>query len=272
MNTGIWPRSELETKLSDHQIRRAVAAGRLVKVTRGWYAVPTALETAVAAVRTGGRLGCLSGCAAHGLWVPPRTGLHVTFYRQVPAVLPPGIVGHSDRRTGQTAALRPLIDCLEEVVRYHETETALIVLDSALNRGVLTEADVVDVVAHCPKSTQRVLRYLDGRADSGTETRVRYFFQQRRVPVQPQAHVAGVGRIDLLVGRSLMIECDSRAHHTGEENYARDHGRNLLLVADDNHVLRLTFEQIFYQWNHTQRMLSHILRARLHRRSPLSAR
>ena len=69
-----------------------------------------------------------------------------------------------------------------------------------------------------------------------------------------------------------MIECDSRAHHTGEENYARDHGRNLVLVSDDNTVLRLTFEQVFYQWPRTQAFLTRMIQARLHRRRPLSAK
>lgn len=272
MSTGVWPLSELTTKLSEYQVRRLVAAGHLVKVGRGWYASPLAPEKLVAAVRAGGRLGCLSGCELHGLWVPPQGGVHVTFQRQLPALPSPGVVGHRDRGTSQKTALRPLLDCLTDVVRHHDAETALIVLDSAINRGCITEADAVNLVMECPKYTHPVLRYLDGRADSGTETRVRYFFQRRRVPVQPQAYIPGVGRVDLLVGRSLMIECDSRAHHTGEENYARDRGRDLLLIGDGNHVLRLSYEQVFYQWPRTQSILVRILAARVHRRPPLSAK
>lgn len=272
MNTGVWRRSELVAELGEHRVRKLVTAGRLIHVGYGWYASPVAKQKAVSAVRVGGRLGCLSGCEQHELWVPPHEGLHVDFNRQVPAVLPPGIVGHRDRDIGRRSAVRPLLDCLRQVVRHHDTETALIILDSAINRGLLTEPDVRQLVAECPKPTHRVLRYLDGRADSGTETRVRYFFQRRRVPVEPQASVPGVGWVDLRVGQSLMIECDSRAHHTGEENYARDHRRNLVLVSDDNTVLRLTFEQVFYQWPRTQAFLTRMIQARLHRRRPLSAK
>lgn len=272
MNTGVWRRSELVDRLGSYGLRKLVAAGRLTSVGYGWYAVPTAKREVLSAVRAGGRLGCLSGCGLHGLWVPPHQGVHITFGRQVPSALPVGVVGHSAREIGRNSAVRSLLDCLHEVVLHHDIETALIVLDSALNRGLVTESDVRQLVMGGPKDTLRILHYLDGRADSGTETRVRYFFQRRRVPVTPQAYVPGVGRIDLLVGRSLMIECDSRAHHTSEASYARDRNRDLLLVSDDNRVLRLTFEHVFHQWPRTQDILVRMLRARLHRRPPLSAR
>ena len=272
MNTGVWRRSELVDRLGSYGLRKLVAAGRLTSAGYGWYAAPTAKRKVLSAVGAGGRLGCLSGCELYGLWVPPHHGVHVTFSRQVPSALPAGMVGHSAREIGRRSAVRSLLDCLQEVVLHHDIETALIVLDSALNRGLVTESDVRQLVIGGPKDTLQILHYLDGRADSGTETRVRYFFQRRRVPVTPQAYVPGVGRIDLLVGRSLMIECDSRAHHTGEASYARDRDRDLLLVSDDNRVLRLTFEHVFYQWPRTQDILVRMLRARLHRRPPLSAR
>lgn len=272
MSTGVWSWSEAVAGLGRDGLRRQVEAGRLLKVGHGWYASPTADKDVVAAVRLGGHLGCLSACVVHGFWVPPHPDLHVTFNRQAPAVIPPRVVGHHDREIGREPAVRPMIESLIEVVKHHDTETALIVLDSALNRGLLTEADVAELVAGCPRSKHRVLHFLDGKADSGTETRVRYFFQRRHVPVKSQVHVAGVGWVDLLVGRSLMIECDSHAHHTGEENYRRDRDRDLMLIQDANRVLRLTFEQVFYSWPQTSRALARLVKARLHRPPPLSAR
>lgn len=272
MDTGVWSWSELVAEIGRVALRRQVAAGRLVRVGHGWYAAPTAAQAVISAVRLGGHLGCLSGCAVHGLWVPPEPGLHVTFNRRVPAVLPPLTVGHHARELGCEAAVRPLLECLAEVVRHHDIETALIVLDSALNQRLVTEAEAVHLVRSCPRATHRVLRYVEGRADSGTETRVRYLFQRRGIPVEPQVRVRGVGRVDLLVGRSLMIECDSRQHHTGEENYSRDRARDLVLVQDGNRVVRLTFQQVFHQWPQTSAALIRLTRAGLHRPLPLSAK
>lgn len=272
MSTGVWRWSELAAEYGRDGPRRLTASGALRRVRHGWYADPAADARALRAVQLGGRLGCVSACAAHGLWVPPGHDLHVTFNRRTPDLLPPGIIGHHDRELGSEPAIRPLFSALTEVVRHHDTETALIVLDSAINRGVLTLADVVSLVNECPKPKRRVLRYLDGRADSGTETRIRYFFQRRGVTVESQVQVPSVGRVDLRVGRSLLIECDSWAHHTGEQNYHRDRGRDLILIQDANRVLRLTFEQVFHQWPATSRALVHLVRARLHRPLPLSAR
>lgn len=270
--SGVWRWGDLKPALGESELRRRVALGALTRVGHGWYATASANPDVVSAVRLGGHLGCLSGCRVHGLWVPPDPVLHVSFNRHLPAFLPGGACGHVDREIGHEPALRPLLACLEEVVRHHSTETALIVLDSALNSGLVTEADVVALVSACPLARHSVLRYVDRRADSGTETRVRYFYQRRRVPVEPQALVPGVGWVDLLVGRSLMIECDSREHHTGIENYQRDRARDLRLVADGRRVVRLTYEQVFHQWPTTQLYLSHLVRVRLHRRPPLSAR
>ena len=249
-----------------------MAAGLLTRVCYAWYAGPSADPEVVAAVRLGGRLGCLSGCRVHGLWVPPGHGLHVTFNRSAPVGLPATVAVHADREIGHEPAVRPLLACLEEVVRHHSTETALIVLDSALNRRLTTESEVAQVVAGCPAPKAAVLRYLDRRSESGSETRVRYFFQRRRVPVEPQVQVPGVGRVDLRIGRCLMLECDSREHHTARENYQRDRLRDLLLVADGRRVVRLTYEQVFFQWPMTQQFLSRLVQLRLHRSLPLSAR
>src|SRR5665647_786535 len=66
--------------------------------------------------------------------------------------------------------------------------------------------------------------------------------------VRPQVVIPGVGRVDLLVGESLIIECDSHAHHTGETNYRGDRRRDLSATADDYRVVRLTWEQCFLTW------------------------
>ncbi len=269
---GVWRWGELRAALGATEVRRRVAAGLLTRVAYGWYAAPSADPVVVTAVRLGGHLGCLSACRLHGLWVPPESRVHVSFNRRVPMALPAGVAAHADREIGHEPAVRPLQACLEEVVRHHSTETALIVLDSALNRRLITESEVLHLVARCPAPKAAVVRYLDRRAESGSETRVRYFFQRRRVPVEPQVQVPGVGRVDLRIGRCLMVECDSREHHTAPENYQRDRLRDLVLVADGRRVVRLTYEQVFFQWPVTQQFLSRLVQLRLHRSLPFSAR
>ncbi|MEN0071385.1 MAG: hypothetical protein AAGC63_10285, partial [Propionicimonas sp.] len=196
MGHGVWSWAELRGTLSQAEVRHSVAAGRLVRVRRGWYATPLANPDVLAAVALGGRLGCLSGCRAHGLWVPPGPGLHVAFNRALPAGLPDGVSGHASREIGHQPALLPLESCLADVLRHHALEVALVVLDSALNSRAMTIGEVADLVLRSPPRTHRLLRYVDAGAGSGSETRVRYYFQRRRVPVQTQAWVPGVGHVD----------------------------------------------------------------------------
>jgi len=74
--------------------------------------------------------------------------------------------------------------------------------------------------------------------------------------------------VDLLVGESLIIECDSHAHHTGETNYRGDRRRDLSATADDYRVVRLTWEQCFLTWPTTTSLLFTQLRTRRYLRPP----
>ena len=49
-----------------------------------------------------------------------------------------------------------------------------------------------------------------------------------------------------------MIECLSRAFHTGVEQYARDRGRELTLVDGRYLTMTLSYEQVLYEWERVQ--------------------
>lgn len=66
--------------------------------------------------------------------------------------------------------------------------------------------------------------------------------------VRAQVEIPGVGRVDLLIGRRLVIECDSRAHHTGEAAYESDRTRDRKLVRMGYLVIRLTYQQKLNDW------------------------
>lgn len=88
--TGVVSYSDLRQEgASRADIDRALAAGNITRVARGWYSYPHADQRVVRALAAGGRLGCLSGCAVYGLWVPSDPHLHVVYGRgKVPAPKP----------------------------------------------------------------------------------------------------------------------------------------------------------------------------------------
>lgn len=260
-------------ELGRRGLSAAVTTGALVRLSRGWYATPSADTSVVRAVRARGRLGCMSAARLHGLWVPPDPQIHVVRRRgwelEGPLPTPDGVRFHSVRRWSGAAAVVSVWECLEQVVKHHDAETALVVVESVLNRGLITLADVTALTAGLPPPRQRVLARAIPTAESGSETRVRLWFERRGVPVRSQAVIAGVGRVDLLVGRSQIVELDSRAHHTGVDRYAEDRRRDLVVAPTEYRVLRLTYQDVWQQWAATEQVLALIVRRRRYRRAPL---
>lgn len=266
-----------------------------VRSLQPWYITEEAPEDVVALLRTGMRPTCLDAAALHGLWVPLQTGTHV--YRPRTLELPPELrsvqaVPVRRRRDGsafsseprnlvlQGPALRswpdldPVPDLelvLEHAGRCLPTEKAAVLMESALHRGALSSSTVQRIVASLPHDARRALSRVRADAESGTETTVRWWFESRGVKLRSQVPFPEGGRrMDLLVGRSWVIECDSREFHDDPGSYDEDRERDLHLAMHGYRVTRLSWEQVFLRWRSTERKLLSILRRGDHLRSPLS--
>ena len=269
---GPFTRAQLADKgIGAGELRSLVATGRLRRVARGWYADAYTPDLAVRAVRAGGRLGCLSACEAHGLWVPRDLDLHVVVApgQRLPTVPPPGVIFHRVASPCPTA-VTPVAESAAEVLRRHGEESGLIVLESAVNRGMLFESDARQILREVPTRSQRSEQHFSPLAQSGSETRVRLFFQRRRVEVHPQAFIPGMGYVDMLVGKSWILETDSRQHHSAPRNVAIDCDRDMHARVLGYHRDRLSFEQVWETWEQTQEFLLATLRTRRHTRPPRS--
>jgi very-short-patch-repair endonuclease len=93
------------------------------------------------------------------------------------------------------------------------------------------------------------VRRLAGRAtahsDSGTESLLKLELLRLGIPFIQQALIDGVGAVDFLIGERLVIEVDSRAHHS--DPY-RDRRRDAELGIRGYRVLRFMYSQIVYEW------------------------
>lgn len=228
-------------------------------------------ELAVRALESGMRLGCLSACDTHGIWTPPHTSPHFLYHRkrakpqagklQFGAHIHPVSVFPN-------GAVAGLTDALKQVVRFHDAMTSIVVLESALNQRKVDYFDVVNILNSVPERKSRLLRKLNSSSQSGSESRVRHFLQSKRVRLQTQVVIEGVGRVDILVGNSLIIECDSWAHHSQGEGYAKDRQRDAQAVLRGYTVLRLTYWQVWNDWETTKGLLLDVIRKRVHERFP----
>lgn len=243
-------------------------SGRLRRVGRGWFATPMAVADAERAIQLGGRLGCLSGCKSHGLWVPEQPDLHVVVPTGMPMPAPRSQVQFHRWAGRCSAAVADLADCLAQVLHRHDPETGLIVLESAVNLGQLAEADARALISGAPARNRRGLQHFRLGAMSGSETRLRLYFQRRRIPVLEQAFIPGVGSVDLLVGRSLIVEADSQSHHGKEADVHLDRERDLEARQLGYDSVRFSPRQLWQLWDRTQTFLAGVISTGRHLRPP----
>lgn len=235
----------------------------LKRICRGWYALPQADERVVRAILAGGRLGCLSGCRFYGIWVPHHTSLHVVYGAGKRPRPLPGICSHPWDGPVTRKPIWSVAECVQQVIHRHDAETGLIVMESAMNLELLRPSGLPDLLAGLPAEQRQIVRFLDV-AESGSETRIRLFLRRLRVPVRPQVAIPGIGHVDLLVGDKLIIECDSDEYHRSKEQHRIDRQRDLAALELGYDKIRLTYHQIWMDWEATQNSLRHQLRRRRH--------
>lgn len=284
-----------ETDLARADLRpREVARLRRAGVIRSvgsWLVTDEADPRILPFLRADLRPTCVDAAVLHGLWTPASDRAHAFRPRSGRAsTTTAGMSVPPIRRTSASRAPAPLrspapilhnpvmrawpdLDPVPELAlvlqhagRCLRTVEAAILLESALNRGLIGRHEVRDVLAGLPRRRRVELSRVDGRSESGTETRVRWWLESHRVPVRVQVVVHGVGRVDLLVGESWIIECDSWEFHGEGERYHRDRARDLRLRALGYTVTRLTWEQVFLDWESTSAFLGSVLRRRDHHR------
>lgn len=255
---------------SNKLLERSLAEGNLRRIDRGWFATAGADMRIVTAVQAHCHLGCLSGCAFYDIWVPEHCGLHIVHGVGVVPIKKSSYQVHRYSQPQPNSAVWPLEDCLEQVVRHHDIETCLIVLESAIYKGRISKYMAIEILENCrgsipTKKLQRLHKYLV-YAESGSETRVRLFLQMRRIPVRIQVKISGMeGRVDLVVGDRLVIECDSHKHHSTPEDQLRDRKRDLALRALGYENIRLAYPQIWgLEWEETMQHILNEVRKRRH--------
>ena len=248
---------------SRYEINNACDTGRLQRVARGWYSSQTCDQQTQQAISAGGTIGCLSGCARYGLWTPNDHKLHVVLGAGIPHKPNPELVFHRVKRQYKIP-LPPLEDCLSQVVKNHDSETALIVIESALNKRLIRDWQVSAIIAAGTVRKREQLLRFQLHSESGSETRVCMFLSGKRVVFVQQAIIPGIGRVDILVGKSLIIECDSASFHTSPDDYHRDRQRDANATRLGYRVVRLSYQQIWYEWEETKSYLLEVLRTKSH--------
>ena len=253
------------------RLRRAIRRGKIVRLARGRYALPTAADAHRAAVRLTAVV-CLRSAAAHHGWElktqPSVPDLMVRRGRKLSPGQRVGVSVHwanlapDQVEAGVTTPLRTLVDC----ARALPFDEALAIADSALRSGAVTRAELegIDVRGAGAHAVRRVLEHADARATNPFESVLRALCIDAGLAVTPQAVLdLGTGEVrpDLVCPvLRLVLEADSWTFHATRKAHRRDCARYNLLVVRGWRVLRFTWEQVMHDQRYVRWVLAELPR------------
>ena len=266
METHVYRRAELLARgYRDWQIREALNNGQLYRVRNGWYALHSADPDVVAAVRRGGALGCVSALAKHDIWVAPGyDGLHVRAGKYRREIADGFCVGF-----GAPLAVTQPVDevavALMYAARCMSREHWIAAADSVMNSRRISPEELRFRMVHVPHVVDQWMKSCDPRSQSGTESIARVRLRKRGFSVVVQPRIAAFdGYADLRIGR-LLLECDSKLHHTSLADYQKDRRRDRKALSGRWMTMRLTYDDVLYDWDEVVADILSITRPDRHR-------
>lgn len=256
---GVATRGALVTATSRGDVDQALAAGEVIRLERGRYALPTVEAATAAAHRLSGVVSRLSAAQRWGWAVklPPERP-HVTVppnrkRRDGPVddvVVHYASLGPDDVVDGATSKDRTLLDCL----RNEPFDSALAVADSAL-RDDFPRARLLALArdARGPGAAQvrAAASAADARAANPFESVLRAIaLRVEGLDATPQVSIRDphfLGRPDLVDERlRVILEADSFEWHGGREALTRDARRYNAFVVAGWLVLRFSWEDVMF--------------------------
>ncbi|MBN9181277.1 MAG: DUF559 domain-containing protein [Microbacterium sp.] len=217
--------------LTERQVRAAVGEGRLVRLRAGAFCPAGTDQSCIEAGRLRGRLTCVSELRRLGVFVRDVQTLHVHIERTA-ARLPDIHVRHRvhrdvlRRRPHPEALSVEVLDALVHAVLCQDPRASVATIDSALHLNAIHRDDLDELFAALPRRYRRLRGLLDSRAESGPESLMRLILRSLGCSFEVQVPIEGVGRVDFLVEGWLIIECDSREHHSSWDEQRRDRRRD----------------------------------------------
>jgi very-short-patch-repair endonuclease len=154
-------------------------------------------------------------------------------------------------------AVGAALNCLDR-------EGVLVVLDSMLNQRKITDSDARTYLTASRYRHLHLAEQLDRNSESGLETMARVRLRALQIHLRTQVTIGIIGRVDLLVGTSLVIETDGWDTHKGKRQ--QDIERDRQLHARGYVVIRLSYDDVVHRWNESLADILAVIRRRGHLR------
>jgi very-short-patch-repair endonuclease len=278
---GPW-RIAHRVQLRDHGVsaqvlRSAIDGGYLRRIRRDWFAAPTCDARLVRAAHAGVTLGCVSAAAVHGMWDLEPQALHVSAARSTPRIdvsVPSTLDCRLPLRTHWTrhpehvvaprvrAPIQSVANTLVAIAQCQPLEQAVIVVDSALRRGLI-ELGEIGVLASTDAAMARVLAHADVASDSDSETLARVRLGRRGIVMVPQV-IIDDHPVDGLIGTALVLQLDGFGPHSTRDQHNRDLRQDDRLRRKGYIVLRYSRDLVIREWPMIESTILGIVRAGRH--------
>lgn len=239
---------------TDVELARLVREQRVIRVGHGLYALPGVPADVIAARAVGGLVSCVSLVGYLGLPLlhkadAPHVAVASGRSTAVAKAVPPGTVIHRARALElpgaprvRTRPLAPTPLALVQVMQCLPFRESVAVIDAALNRRDCTLADIERLRPRSGRvAFDRILRAVDGRAQSLPESILRLGLRAAGLAVEPQIVILGLGRVDLLVERRVIVEVDGMAYHSDRAQFGEDRRRDRVACTLRIPALRYTY-------------------------------
>lgn len=252
-------------------LRAAVKNSWIVRVRQGWYGLPGADVTSTQAARIGGRLTCVSGARNHGLLVTAPGRLHVRVDPRSArlrsrsdkskrlTIVDAARVHWREMPIAGSRLTLSVRECLRDMALCQSPERVVAAADSAMRVGQLSAGQWSDDIAQLPRRLRRLLQRVDARSESIIESIVRFRLEAAGFVPRLQVAIRGVGHVDLMLGRRLVIELDGWEFHNTREAFEEDRRRDAKLAARGYLVLRFTYRQVTRRWSEVMGAIRHYL-------------
>lgn len=242
--------------VSPAELRALLGAGLLLRPRLGWYALPGTPDEVLKAVAVGGQLTCISALRLREVWCVDDHRLHVHVPSNAGRLNRRGrLVVHYGRMPG--VARHPVADivhALAQTFTCQSKENVLVALNSALNKGLITSEQLGEIKALVPSRYHPYFQQVDGRCESGLETKCVVRLRRLNIRFRVQMHINSVGRVDVLIGDRLVLELDGIAFHTGEA-VKSDRRRDLALHRLGYIVLRVDYGMVMDEWDEVEAVI-----------------
>ncbi|RKR20455.1 type IV toxin-antitoxin system AbiEi family antitoxin domain-containing protein [Arthrobacter oryzae] len=204
--------------VSDFQLKSAMAAGAVSRVSRGVYALPGADAQLISIRSLPAEPACITAAQFGGLWVleaPDHPHVALTHSRTYQ-----GFVCH--RSSTPPGLLDTVIQCL----RCLPEPAGLIIAESAV---VLKGLELASLRRRLNgRKDARERRIVSGivpQSQSVIECLARFLLRRAGFHVESQVNIPGMGHMDLMVDGRLGIETDGAAFHMDRVSFEEDRRR-----------------------------------------------